>query len=159
MTDAELKRVWLDNYRAVPTALQDIKKVEAVATAFNTNIDGGVLKISGKRIAELARKLRMSWEELHQIKRTKISKPADVIKGLLKCFEKGIAEEWITEDIRVYNWMMEEIGYERLQMGGQGRHCGQCAGSLRRSKSLCSCEFFAGKTGRTVFETEQFMFV
>lgn len=26
MTDAELKRVWLDNYRAVPTALQDIKK-------------------------------------------------------------------------------------------------------------------------------------
>lgn len=119
MTDAELKRVWLDNYRAVPTALQDIKKVEAVATAFNTNIDA-VLKISGKRIAELARKLQMSWEELHQIKRTKISKPADVIKGLLKCFEKGIAEEWITEDIRVYNWMMEEIGYERLQMGGQG---------------------------------------
>ena len=110
MTDAELKRVWLDNYRAVPTALQDIKKVEAVATAFNTNIDA-VLKISGKRIAELARKLQMSWEELHQIKRTKISKPADVIKGLLKCFEKGIAEEWITEDIRVYNWMMEEIGY------------------------------------------------
>lgn len=85
MTDAELKRVWLDNYRAVPTALQDIKKVEAVATAFNTNIDA-VLKISGKRIAELARKLRMSWEELHQIKRTKISKPGRRHKGAAEMF-------------------------------------------------------------------------
>lgn len=70
---------------AVPTALQDIKKVEAVATAFNTNIDA-VLKISGKRIAELARKLQMSWEELHQIKRTKISKPGRRHKGAAEMF-------------------------------------------------------------------------
>lgn len=132
MTDEELKQVWLNNYRIVPSVFNDVKKVEAVSTAFNTNIDA-VLKVSGSRIAELASKLNLSWDELHKIKKAKIEKPADVIKGLVKCFEKGIAEEWITENLAVYNWMNKEIGYDRLQMGGQ-------AGIVANAMAACGVQ-------------------
>lgn len=117
--DLMLKKSWLEKYATVPTVLAEMKNVEAVATAFNTNIDA-VLKISGKRIVELVQKLGLSWDELHNIEQAKLLEPVDVLKGLVKCFERGIAEEWLSEDIAVYNWMDKNIGYDRLQMGGQG---------------------------------------
>ena len=132
MTDDELKQVWLNNYRMVPSVFTDVKKVEAVSTAFNTNIDA-VLKVSGAKIAEWATKLNLSWDNLHKIKKTKIEKPEDVIKGLVKCFEKGIAEEWITENLAVYNWMSKEIKYDRLQMGGQ-------AGIVANAMAACGVQ-------------------
>ena len=40
-----------------------IEKVKAVATAFNTNVDA-VLKINGRRLAELARETGLDWQAL-----------------------------------------------------------------------------------------------
>ena len=42
------------------------------------------------------------------------------MRGLIKCFSGGIAEEWLIENEEVYNWLNETIGYDKLQMGGQG---------------------------------------
>lgn len=119
MENKQLKTSWLKKYATVPQSLERMKEVKSVATAFNTNVDA-VLKISGKKIAELAQKLGLGLKELEDIKHTKLETPQDVLKGLFKCFKSGIAEEWLTEDKTVYDWMVSNLGYDRLQMGGQG---------------------------------------
>ena len=54
---------WKEKYAEVKSTLMQMGKVESAATAFNTNVDA-VLKIKGRRLAELAKELGMSWEEL-----------------------------------------------------------------------------------------------
>lgn len=119
MTNDELKGIWLEKYKNVPQILQKMQQVETTATAFNTNVDA-VLKIKASKIAELAKQEGLSLKELQDIKHTKLLDSKDVVKGIFKCFSKGIAEEWLSEDKTVYNWMVKNLGYDRLQMGGQG---------------------------------------
>ena len=49
-----------------------------------------------------------------------IHSPQDVLRGLIQCFENGIAEEWIVSNEETFEWMKKNIGYQKLQMGGQG---------------------------------------
>lgn len=114
-----LKKEWLDRYASVPAALAQMKNIKAAATAFNTNVDA-VLKISGRQLGQLISQQHLSLSDLQNIRETKLNTPEDVVKGIFKCFSKGIAEEWITEDKKVYDWMVKNLGYDRLQMGGQG---------------------------------------
>ena len=115
----ELKKVWLNKYSVVPQVLQDMQKVESAATAFNANIDA-VVKINGQKIADLVHTLGLTLGDLQNGQQAKLLSGADVVRGIFKCFTKGIAEEWLTEDKAVYDWMVEYLGYDRLQMGGQG---------------------------------------
>lgn len=119
MDTPELKKIWKEKYRVVPAQLEKIKQISAAATGFNANIDA-VLKVSGVRLAELVKTCKLTLAELEDIKQTKILTPADVVKGIFKCFKQGIAEEWITEEKSVYDWLNQNLGYDRLQMGGQG---------------------------------------
>lgn len=115
----QLKTKWLDKYKLVPAVLAKMKEINTAATAFNTNVDA-VLKISGEQIAALIKQQDLSLKELVDIKEAKLNTPEDVVKGIFKCFTRGIAEEWLTEDKKVYDWMVKNLGYDRLQMGGQG---------------------------------------
>ena len=119
MDTADLKKIWLEKYKIVPEQLNKLKEIESVVTAFNANIDA-VIKMSGENLKKLIMELGLSLAELEDIKQTKIFETKDVIKGIFKCFKNGIAEEWITEEKFVYNWLNEKIGYDRLQIGGQG---------------------------------------
>ncbi len=119
MTNDDLKHIWQKKYEAVPEQLNKLKQIPSAATAFNANIDA-ILKISGAKLKELLVENQISGTELADIKLSCFKKPADVLIGIVKCFSRGIAEEWVTEDICVYNWMAENLGYDRLQMGGQG---------------------------------------
>lgn len=114
-----LKIRWAEYYAQTEAVLANMRRVKAVATAFNTNIDA-VLKISGKKLAELVKQSGMNWQELNDIESAQLKKPKDVLKGVFRCFSKGIAEEWLVEDIQVYEWLVNNIGYDRLQLGGQG---------------------------------------
>lgn len=114
-----LKKEWLDKYKLVPAILAKVKEVKTAATAFNTNVDA-VLKIDGKKILSLIEQQKLSLVELENNKVTKLVSGNDVVRGIFKCFSRGIAEEWITEDKKVYDWMVKNLGYDRLQMGGQG---------------------------------------
>ncbi|MCQ2734646.1 MAG: hypothetical protein MJ212_01670 [Alphaproteobacteria bacterium] len=113
-----LKFLWKNFYADVPGQLEKIGNVKSVATAFNTNIDA-VLKVSGQRIRELAQQVGLTQEDLADTK-TNILTPKDVVRGIIKCFKKGIAEEWVCENSETYQWMRQNLGYDRLQMGGQG---------------------------------------
>ena len=115
----ELKEAWLELYESAPETLEKVSEIETAVTAFNTNVDA-VLKISGKKLADLVKKEGLSLAELQNIKQTKLLEPKDVLKGIFKSFKDGIAEEWLSEEKDVYEWMMQNLGYDRLQMGGQG---------------------------------------
>ncbi len=119
MTDGALAKIWNKAYEEVPETLKKIKGIRTAATAFNTNIDA-VLKISGRQLGKLIQERHMSLADLENIKESKLNAPEDVLRGIFKCFRSGIAEEWLTEDKQVYQWMVENLKYERLQMGGQG---------------------------------------
>lgn len=118
MNVVELQKLWQEKYSCVPTQLKKVKEIGSVATAFNTNIDA-VLKISGKRLTELIKEVNLSENEFVD-SQTLLKTPKDVVRGIAKCFSRGIAEEWITDDKAVYEWMSRNLGYDRLQMGGQG---------------------------------------
>lgn len=128
----EAKKLWAEKYGEVENTLDGIKNVKSVVTAFNTNIDA-VIKISGKKLASLAKKENLDWESLNDISDYAIHTPQDVVKGAFRCFSKGIAEEWLIDDINAYNWLMENIGYDRLQMGGQG-------GIVANALSVCGVQ-------------------
>jgi ADP-dependent phosphofructokinase/glucokinase len=115
---ANIKEKWNRYYDDVPLQLQKVKQVKRVAAAFNTNIDA-VVKISGTRIAELAEKTGLSAENMFGGV-TQISGGQDVVRGIIKCFTKGIAEEWLCNSADTFAWLSKNIGYDRLQMGGQG---------------------------------------
>lgn len=119
MDNETLKELWAEKYKTVPAQLKKVKEISAAATAFNTNIDA-ILKISGETLKSLIEKNNIPLEKLINIKQTEFKKPTDVILGIVKCFSRGIAEEWVTEDIRIYKWLEKNLGYHHLQMGGQG---------------------------------------
>ena len=119
MNYIELKQVWAQKYKVVPTQLEKVKTISSAATAFNTNIDA-ILKINGETIKKLIEDNHISPDELFDINLSSFRKPSDVIIGIVKCFSRGIAEEWVTDDINVYKWMENNLGYQKLQMGGQG---------------------------------------
>ncbi|MBE6450394.1 MAG: hypothetical protein E7016_00325 [Alphaproteobacteria bacterium] len=119
MDTADLKKIWLEKYKIVPEQLKELKNINSAVTAFNANIDA-VIKMSAQNLKKLIEELNLSLHDLQDIKQTKIYTPQDVVKGIFKCFTNGIAEEWITEDKDVYDWLNDNIGYDRLQIGGQG---------------------------------------
>lgn len=115
----ELKSIWAEKYQAVPEQLEKLKQIPSAATAFNANIDA-ILKISASQLKKLLLENHITGAELTDIKLSCFKKPTDVLIGIVKCFSRGIAEEWVTEDIKIYQWMADNLGYDRLQMGGQG---------------------------------------
>lgn len=119
MNCEDLRTEWTKKYSVVSEQLEKLKQIPAAATAFNANIDA-ILKISGERLKELINQNHISVNELQNIELSCFKKPTDVLIGIVKCFSRGIAEEWVTEDINIYNWMEQNLGYDRLQMGGQG---------------------------------------
>lgn len=119
MNTKGLKKLWLKNFETVPDSLKNVKNIKTAATAFNTNVDA-VIKFSGEKLLKLINEYKLSLNDLSNIKEAKLKEPEDAIKGIFKCFSRGIAEEWLTEDTKVYDWLVENIGYDRLQMGGQG---------------------------------------
>ena len=86
----ELKNVWQDYFAQAPLTLYKTEQVETAVTAFNTNVDA-VLKISGKKLAELVEKEGLSLAELRDIKQTKLLEPKDVLKGIFRWNSRRMA--------------------------------------------------------------------
>ena len=119
MNYKELQNIWTKKYEVVSPQLKKVKKIAGVATAFNANIDA-VLKINGKQIEKLLREYNLTLSDLQNKDENSLNKPQDVLREIVKCFSRGIAEERVTENIDIYQWLSKNLGYQRLQMGGQG---------------------------------------
>ena len=113
------KKMWENKYQIVSERLCGLQNIGAVATGFNTNIDA-VCLLEGKKLQHLIENTGLNLDELYHIEHTQIVNERDFIKGVFKAFTKGIAEEWICLNEKVYAWIRKELGYDRLQIGGQG---------------------------------------
>lgn len=119
MSDNTLKKNWSENYKTAPEQLEKMSKVNGLISAFNANIDA-VIKVSGKKMEELITKFNFDQKLLVSEEARNINKIEDVFRGFLGCFKGGIAEEWLIHDVETFNWLNEHLGYDKMQMGGQG---------------------------------------
>ncbi len=145
-----LKNIWQKKYADVPLQLQKVKNIKTVATAFNTNVDA-VLKIKGESLKKLILDNNIPLSSLDNITLTEMHLPTDVILGIVKCFVRGIAEEWVTEDKSIYDWMAQNLGYDRLQMGGQGGIIANTLALLKINKVI------AHTNSHPALQAEQFL--
>ncbi|MGH7441036.1 MAG: ADP-dependent glucokinase/phosphofructokinase, partial [bacterium] len=115
----DLKQVWKGHYAGVPAHLEGLKKVGGVASVFNANIDA-VLKVKPEMLnAWMADLGADEWQVLNKGSRH-IAEPVDVLRGFVECFSKGVAQEWLVSGEETFGWMRDHLGYDRMQMGGQG---------------------------------------
>lgn len=119
MDTQTFKKIWHEHYQLAEKQFPKIKKVKSVATGFNANIDA-IYKMSGQSLLALIKKYNLSLTDLQNIEHCSILSQTDFIKGVFKSFTLGAAEEWICEDKEIYQWLKDEIGYDYLQIGGQG---------------------------------------
>ncbi len=119
LTNQNLKEGWIQKYKTAPQQLKKMAKVQGLISAFNANTDA-VIKISGERIEELLKNHGLDEANLIRDGERQIRTKEDAMRGIIHCFRSGIAEEWLIEEEDVFNWLSEEIAYDKLQMGGQG---------------------------------------
>ena len=119
MTNAELKKTWFKHYQSSSEQLQKMSNVNGLISAFNANIDA-VIKVSGKQIEGIISQYNMDSSALLANGTKSIKTNEDSVRGIIKCFIGGIAEEWLIEEKTVFDWLNTNIGYDNLQMGGQG---------------------------------------
>jgi|SaaInlStandDraft_1057018.scaffolds.fasta_scaffold02630_7 ADP-dependent phosphofructokinase/glucokinase len=109
---------WKKNYSAVPRTLDRLKNLGGVASVFNANIDA-IVQVNSDRFHNWHNSLSKPLAQSKDLAR-KIESPEDVLQGLLNGFKNGIAQEWLVTDKAAFEWLQEKIGYDKLQMGGQG---------------------------------------
>ena len=78
----ELKTVWKNKYSVIFEQLDKVKKINSVATAFNTNIDA-IYKISGDRLKDLILQYNLDLNDLDNITLSHFRSPEDVILGIV----------------------------------------------------------------------------
>ena len=109
---------WQKYYRGAPQTLEKLQQIDTVVCAFNANIDS-VIKIRGQELEQLIAELKMSAKQALDEEKRRIDTPEDAVRGILRCFRRGIAEEWITESEDMYNWLRARLGLKKLQIGAQ----------------------------------------
>ena len=115
----DLKQAWQDIYATAPAQLSKLQQVRGVASVFNANIDD-VLKVSPDMLLKWMQELKADEWQVLNTGGKRIAEPTDVLRGFVECFSKGIAQEWLVTDEAAFSWMRDNMGYDRLQMGGQG---------------------------------------
>ncbi|MBI9067964.1 MAG: ADP-dependent glucokinase/phosphofructokinase [Salinivirgaceae bacterium] len=119
MLNEELKSTWLENYKTAPDQLKKMSEVNGLISAFNANIDA-VIKVSGKKIEQLISKFNFNEKVILERAEKNIKTADDVFRGFVHCFKSGIAEEWLIQNVETFNWLNDHLGYDKMQMGGQG---------------------------------------
>lgn len=119
MSYSDLKDKWLEHYKTTPSQLEKMGEVKGLISAFNANVDA-VIKVSGKDIEAIISENNLGLLKIIGEGENSIQTNEDAIRGFLQCFKDGKAEEWLIEDKSVFNWLNKTIGYDKLQMGGQG---------------------------------------
>lgn len=115
----DLKAIWKEHYASAPRQLERVKAVQGVASVFNANIDA-VRKVQPQTLLDWMAQIEADeWQVLNKGSK-RIDAPVDVLRGFVECFSKGIAQEWMVGSAETFAWMRDHLGYDKLQMGGQG---------------------------------------
>ncbi len=112
-----MQQFWNDLYKTVPATARAMDSINGVLSVFNSNIDA-VAKVSPQRFGDWIERFGIS--DLPSDGESKITSIPDFLRGFLFCFERGIAQEWLITDQSTFEQIKTVVGYDRLQMGGQG---------------------------------------
>lgn len=112
-----IQEQWREHYVPVPETLRSLQDIETVLSVFNTNIDA-VKRITPEIFQSLLDEA--GGLPTDDDREPEIAIPGDLLRGFLECFRGGIAREWLITDESTYRWLDSHVGYDRLQMGGQG---------------------------------------
>lgn len=123
---------WRKQYKDGCNRLDRVKNVGAVLSVFNANIDA-VRAVSSNSWQEWLDNSSISPQAVEEITQCEIDCKEAFFKGFLDCFSNGIAKEWLIKDFSLFQWLQQEVGYDTLQMGGQG-------GIIANVLSLCEIE-------------------
>jgi len=106
---------------AVHSALNKVKRVRGLITAYNTNIDA-VKHVQGADVEAILR----SDEKLRLEVLGKLGNPVgevndvpDILAGLLQHMQGGVGGERLIQSEEVFQWLNRTLGYDELRMGGQ----------------------------------------
>jgi len=107
---------WNEIYQTVTTTATQFSNIPTVLSVFNSNIDA-VVKVTPNVFQQ--------WLDAFTAGPSgdspkSISNQTDFLDGFIHCFEKGIAQELLITDELLFKQIHEIVGYDRLQMGGQG---------------------------------------
>ena len=119
MAYSDLRELWLEHYKTAPAQLKKMGEVNGLISAFNANVDA-VIKVSGKDIENIISENKLDLLQITGEGDSSIRTNEDAIRGFLQCFKDGKAEEWLIDNKTVFNWLNKTVGYDKLQMGGQG---------------------------------------
>jgi len=95
-----MKKNWQTWYKIAKEKIENFPNIGGIISAWNTNIDA-VVKLSGSQIKTLLQ----NYTTLDNQEEKIIHSPQDVLRGLIQCFENGIAEEWIVSNEETFEWM------------------------------------------------------
>lgn len=114
----ENRSYWETLYSSVPATLEKMKSRTGVLSVFNSNIDA-VVHTSPERFLSWCSSFDVDSLSAERSAKS-IAEPEDLLRGFLHCFENGIAQEWLITNEPLFKQLHSVIGYDRLQMGGQG---------------------------------------
>src|SRR6185369_991619 len=77
----------------------------------------------------------------------RIASAGDVLRGFVHCFKRGIAQEWLVTEEGAFQWMRDNLGYDRLQMGGQGGIIANVMAVAGVQKVYVHCASLPGQQG------------
>lgn len=124
--------LWQKKYAESYKRLESMDRIEGVLSVFNANIDA----VKAVDLHEWNKWLTSSGigeEAIDKAPQSIITTMASFFKGFLECFSKGIAQEWLIGSEELFKTIQEMVGYDKLQMGGQG-------GIIANVLSLCQIE-------------------
>lgn len=123
---------WNKHYAEGCKRLKKVEQISGVLSVFNANIDA-VKIVNTENWNIWLRHASVSKEDILLVEKHEINCKGAFFKGLLDAFSKGIAQEWLITDLSLYHWLKEDVGHDKLQMGGQG-------GIIANALSLCEVE-------------------
>lgn len=112
-----MRQFWSEIYNTVTTTAQSMESINGVLSVFNSNIDA-VAKVSPQRFGSWLEKFEAN--DISSEGESKINSATDFLRGFIQCFERGIAQEWLITNQSTFEQIKTVVGYDRLQMGGQG---------------------------------------
>jgi len=130
-----LKIVWDELYKqALEKGWERLQNIPGVIAGFHSTIDGL------KRVDEnLITRLLKQFPELKTLPEeptSTISKPLDLLIDLLISVREGLAYQRMIEDETTFNWVLGNIGYDHLRLGGTSANMASLLSPLPIKKIL-----------------------
>ncbi len=112
-----MKSHWNALYNSISV---NIREIEPIILGFNTNIDA-LVHIEQKHLDKYIKSDQQVLDVLEKIENPpgEICTLDDLFAGILWCFSRGKAAEWLIYDHSVYEWISENLGFDERRMGGQ----------------------------------------